>query len=801
MSFTRLSHLPRPSLPALPPLARSIAVAALAALPLAAQAICPFNVAGGVAPDALRDGVLLVRYAQGLRGATLVAGTGATAATVEATIAANTAQLDMNGNGQFDIDDAAIIARNVFKFPSPQWVVPGAAGAYATRPHSASVKAFVDANCVATTLPGTTTDQTQAARFLIQSTFGPSRADIASFMTLAGANHKARAGNWINAQFAMPRTDKHFQYLLDRKAEYDARIPPENFYSEMTREAFWKQALKSQDQLRQRLAFALSEVLVVSSSGGSDNPFELAGYLDLLADNGYGNFRDVLYKMSLSPAMGRYLSHLRNDGGSATPNENFARELLQLFAVGLVMLNPDGTPTTTPSYDENTVKGFARVFTGFSFDDPYCRANDPLDPTYAVPLSNCVDGYGDRHPSWSWSPDRDDIGANFPPKLAGWARQMVPFPGRHNKLDKQLLKYSTYPSAVASCTAAITRASTGLGLLPALTAAPTPNPDLPAIDEVTGLAVTTGTKTNRTQAYYSVNQAIDNVFCHPNVGPFIGKHLIKFFVTSTPSPAYVGRVAAVFNNNGSGVRGDMQAVIRAVLLDDEAVTPATVLTTAPELMKFGKLREPILRLSSIFRAFNATAMSGRYQLHYGLEDVEYGISQAPLQSPTVFNYFNPDFSPPGPVAQSNALGPEFQITTTTAIASTQNYFGSIVARSDSNPAVRQVGLAQFGSCNTSSTPANYKPADCVISDLSDLYAVQDNAGALFDYLNLVLLGGQLSPSNKTSLESALNTAYPVYVLPGSPSAANITTWQERKRERVKGALWLAVHTPEFQIQR
>ena len=783
MPFTRLSLQLRPRLLASPPLARVIAACALAVLPVAVHAVCPFNVAGGSAPDALRDGVLLVRYAQGLRGATLVAGTGATAATVEATIAANTAQLDMNGNGQFDVDDAAIIARNIFKFPSPQWVVPGAAGAYATRTHSEPVKAFVDANCVATTLAGTTTDQTQASRFLIQSTFGPSRADIASFMTLAGANHKARAGTWINTQFAMPRPAKHFQYLLDRKAEYDARIPPENFYSEMTREAFWKQALKSPDQLRQRLAFALSEVLVVSSSGGSDNPFELAAYLDLLADNGYGNFRDVLYKMSLSPAMGRYLSHLRNDGGSATPNENFARELLQLFAVGLVMLNPDGTPTTTPSYTEDTVKGFAKAFTGFSYDDPYCKVGDP---SYAITPSTCTDVYGGVHPSWNWEPGADYLGPNFPPVLAGWNRSMIPFPGRHSALSKQLLAYPTYSGVVSACTNAVALAAAG-GLLPAI--------------NTTGSGVTTRTKVNAAQAYATVNDAIDNVFCHPNVGPFIGKHLIKFFVTSTPSPAYVGRVAAVFNNNGSGVRGDMQAVLRAVLLDDEAVTPATVLTTAPELMKFGKLREPILRLSSIFRAFNATATSGRYQLHYGLEDVEYGISQAPLQSPTVFNYFNPDFSPPGPVAQSNALGPEFQITTTTAIASTQNYFGNIVARSDSNTAVRQVGLAQFGSCNTSTTPANYKPADCVISDLSDLYAIQDNAGALFDYLNLVLLGGQLSPANKTSLESALNTAYPVYVLPGSPSAANITTWQERKRERVKGALWLAVHTPEFQIQR
>jgi hypothetical protein len=455
------------------------------------------------------------------------------------------------------------------------------------------------------------------------------------------------------------------------------------------------------------------------------------------------------------------------------------------------MLNPDGTPTTTPSYTEDTVKGFAKAFTGFSYDDPYCKVGDP---SYAITPSTCTDVYGGVHPSWNWEPGADYLGPNFPPVLAGWNRSMIPFPGRHSALSKQLLAYPTYSGVVSACTNAVALAAAG-GLLPAINTA--------------GSGVTTRTKVNAAQAYATVNDAIDNVFCHPNVGPFIGKHLIKFFVTSTPSPAYVGRVAAVFNNNGSGVRGDMQAVLRAVLLDDEAVTPATVLTTAPELMKFGKLREPILRLSSIFRAFNATATSGRYQLHYGLEDVEYGISQAPLQSPTVFNYFNPDFSPPGPVAQSNALGPEFQITTTTAIASTQNYFGGLVTRGGQydNLAIQQTGIGSFGTCNISTVAANYKPADCVISDLSDLYAIQADSNALFDYLNLVLLGGQLSPSNKTLLIAALDhaNAYPPCATPASLPACtggvNNANWQNRKRDRVKGALWLAVHTPEFQIQR
>ncbi len=796
MFSSRLTQ-PRPSRSRpLRALASLTAVAVIALVPVAAYAACPFNVAGAPLPDALRDGVLLVRYAQGLRNAALVTGTGADATTVQNFIAANTAALDMNGNGLFDIDDAAIIARNIFKFSSTQWVMPTSESNYATRTNATSVKAFVDANCAVSALAGTSADQTQASRFLIQATFGPSRADIASFMTLPGADHKARANNWINAQFAMPRASSHFQYTMARKAEYDAQVPPVVFYSEMSREAFWNQALKSPDQLRQRLAFALSEILVVSGDGASADPIELSAYLDVLADNSYGNFRDILYKVALAPAMGRYLSHLRNDGISLTPNENFARELLQLFTVGLVMLNPDGTPTTTATYTEETVKGFAKAFTGFAFDDPYCKVGDP---SYAINPPTCSDIYGDIHPSWTWQPDDSYRGPNFPRVPLGWTHSMIPFPGRHSALSKQLLKYPAYPGAVSACASAIALASPPIsggndGVLPAI--------------DTTNSGVTTRTLVNAAQAYATVNAAIDNVFCHPNVGPFLSRHLIKFFVTSTPSPAYVARVVAVFNDNGTGTRGDMQAVIRAVLLDDEAVTPNIAITSASELMKFGKLKEPVLRLSAILRAFNVTSMSGRYLLHGTLEDVETGISQSPLLSSTVFNYFSPYFSPPGPISQNNALGPEFQITTTTAIAATMNYFGNLAAANPSNTYFLQSGYAYasyvpFGGCNSVSAPQN-----CMFSDLSELYAIHDNTSAIFDYLNLVLLGGQLNAANKATLVSTLDAVYPACTTPtslpactgGSPANSN-SNWHARKRDRIKGALWLAVHTPEFQIQR
>ena len=766
------------------------------------QAACPFNVAGAPTADAARDGVLLVRYARGIRGAALVAGTAAVASTVEANIVANTSKLDVNGNGVFDLDDAGIIAKQVFGFTSAAWLVDGRAGAYATRTSTAKIKSFIDADCVEPIVTQPTADQFAASRFLIQSTFGPSRSDIVAFLTTPGINHAERASNWVNAQMALPRplAQSHTQFLLNRKAEYDAAN--KTFGNEMTRESFWAQALSSPDQLRQRMAFALSEILVVSSNGGSDDAFELAGYLDLLADNGFTNYRDILYNVALSPAMGRYLSHLRNDGSNANPNENFAREILQLFGVGLFMLGPDGEKLTSggqpiATYTEDTVKGFAKVFTGFSYDDPYCKVGDP---NYSISRVNCQDGFGSVHPDWNWSPDRDVPATTtleaLRPVLAGWKRPMIAYPGRHSALSKQLLTY-TDASPVAACANAVMAV----------------NQLLPAIN-TTGSGVTTRTKVNAAQANDVINKAIDNIFCHPSVGPFISKHLIRFFVTSTPTPQYVTRVTAAFNNTG-GVRGDMKAVMRAVLLDSEAMQTGV---TPP--MSFGKLKEPMLRLSAIFRGFNATSASGRYQLHYGLDEVEYGISQAPLQSPTVFNYFHPEFSPPGPVANNNAIGPEFELTTTTAIASTQNIFGNIVTSNDTGASNSfNTNLIGRYNCNvnvsSNTDPSGSSRQHCLLGDMSELFSLHADSNALFDYLNLVLLGGSLNTSNKSSLVTALDAAYPTTATPvlqstppNPPTSTQISTyntavntWQDRKRNRVRGALWLAVHLPEFQIQR
>ena len=782
---------------------------------------CPFRVSGNPTLSATVDAVLLQRYARGLRGSALVAGFGSlSAATVESNIETNLARLDINANGIIDRDDAAAVARYAFGFPASEWVKVNSgtgkdfhlASNYATRSTKAAMDAFLAAGCPVFSFTVPSADEIAASRLLIQASFGPTRAEIAALASgpldpsVGGSAMKQRISRWINDQMALPRSQSHYDYVAQRKTELSSS---DYFGPQYIREAFWKQAIQSPDQLRQRIAFALSQVLVVSSDGGTDNPLALAAYLDLLADHAFGNYRDILMQVARSPAMGLFLNHLRNDGRSASPNENFAREILQLFSIGLFRLDMNGERVLVggqpvPAYDEDIVKGFAKVFTGFTYDDPYCRVDTAGLPAgaelpaagYAVAVSPCTDAYSDLHPSWNWSPTRTDLGANFPPVDRAWQRPMVAFPTRHSNQSKQLLRYATYPGAVAACSAAIAHASatTNPGLLPAI--------------DTTGSGFTTGTRTNKKHAYDTLNAAIDNIFCHPNVGPFIAKHLIKFLVTSNPTPAYVGRVAAVFNNNGSGVRGDMRAVIRAILLDDEARSPATTLSSG-EMQKFGKLKEPMLRLSALLRGFDFRNSANRFEFHWGLEDPERGISQAPLQSPTVFNFYNPEFSPPGPVSMAGAIAPEFEITTTTSIAATQNYFGRLVTDTSSQGRYRQAPIWWVGSgCNYSSAPEN-----CLRADVLELFAIADNSAQLLQYLNLVLMGGSLAPAPLGAYASALDAAYPVMARPAPPASPDpgtsayntwvsaITTWQDRRRDRVRAALWLAVHSPEFQIQR
>jgi uncharacterized protein (DUF1800 family) len=397
-------------------------------------------------------------------------------------------------------------------------------------------------------LAGTVGDAARA-RFLTQATFGPNIADMTSLKTLG--SYEA----WIDAQFNMSPSLTSRQLPEVIRTE-NASAQGGAFSSTLTFNAWWKNSISGPDQLRQRIAFALSEIHVVSAQGPlENNALSTSYFYDKLAENAFGNFKDLLRDTTLTPSMGRYLDMLRNDKPDQTvgriPNENYAREIKQLFSVGLYRMWPDGslmlTSKDTPidTYTQREILGFAHVFTGwdYGYDGPF-------------------------HTSFS--------------SAANWTRQMRETPARHYTGPKRMLNNEVLPG------------------LPNIGGQPLdPN--------------ATHTFNNYTDATYQalpsqeLDKAHDLLFNHPNVGPFICRQLIQRLVTSNPSRDYLYRVVQMFNDNGSGVRGDMKAVIKAILLDYEARSPDLLSIPA-----YGKQREPIMRVAAAGRAFRPTPFTGTY---------------------------------------------------------------------------------------------------------------------------------------------------------------------------------------------
>ena len=366
-----------------------------------------------------------------------------------------------------------------------------------------------------------------AARFLTQSTFGPSPADIATVQSLGYAG-------WINNQFSLPVA--HHLPVVYSNSNVNPQFP---FQSSLTFNAWWQQSITAPDQLRQRIAFALSEIMVISQQGVlQNNSLALSSYYDTLLDNSFGNFRDLLKSATLSPAMGIYLDMRANLKGDITKgthaDENYAREIMQLFSIGLNRMWPDGSLTMdstgnlVPTYDQNTIMGFAAVFTGWDYFQ-----------------TNQANG---RLPNGS-------------PKSANYTNAMVLIPTRHDLATKRLLDNVVLPAAQGAFA----------------------DPNNTNYDSYGG---------------QDLESALDSIFNNQNVGPYICRQLIQRLVTSSPSPGYVYRVVQKFNDNGNGIRGDMQAVIRAILLDYEA--RATNFIT---VSTYGKMREPVLRVTAPARAF------------------------------------------------------------------------------------------------------------------------------------------------------------------------------------------------------
>lgn len=542
-----------------------------------------------------------------------------------------------------------------------------------------------------------------AARFMRQATFGASREAIDQ---LVSQGYPA----WLSAQFAKP--------LVSHVATVtaDPNLLPNPWA--VTMPSLWKQFFEGDDQLRQRVGFALSQIFVVSMNNNTvgDAPCGTAGYLDLLNRNAFGNVKTLLRDVTLNPIMGEYLSmkeSAKSDPVLQTqPDENYAREVMQLFSIGTVMLNIDGSVPLggdglpIPTYDENTVKGMAKALSGWTY-----AGQDQTNPWRWL--------YPDL-----WDPDPAIRTAKSCP---AWTNPMQPW-------------LTSFRSADDTRTLAGPAHDTGTKQLLVYPGAPFQT--LPA-----GQAATT-----------DFDDVIENIFNHPNVGPFLAKQLIKRLVTSNPSPQYVQRVAQAFNNNGGGVRGDLKAVISAILLDTEARS----LTIAAQ-PSFGKLTEPVVRFVQLHRAFNASHPVD----YYALWDFSApsALNQSPLHAPSVFNFYHPDFTPAGPLQTTNLVGPEFEITNASSVAGFSDFskWGIIDGfdHYDANPALHGI-----------------------LPDYSYYLGIANNPQALLDELDLVLCAGGMNAAYKAQLVQAIGK------IPSSQSL-----------ERLHVALWLIINSPDYSVQK
>ena len=515
-----------------------------------------------------------------------------------------------------------------------------------------------------------------ASRFLTQATFGI--RSVAEIDALRSSGYEA----WLEAQFSASAA-LHTSYLDTQRVRENGGRATE----EMSYEAVWQQWLNGNDQLRARVAFALGQIVVISNIAPDIRPYAMSSYMDMLNRNAFGNYRTLLKDVALHPAMGYYLNMMGSEKDDPDrgihPNENFAREVLQLFSIGLVQLNPDGStrlgsngkPVAT--YGEAEVKGFAKAFSGWHFGT--------LDTS---------------RPNQFYDHD-DNLDGN-------WVVPMKAFPSKHSTATKTLLDGRVLPADQS--------------------------------------------------AEKDMDDAIDSIFNHPNVGPFIGRQLIQRLVTSNPSPAYIGRVAAVFANNGGGVRGDLKAVVRAVLLDAEARDP----TLAAD-GRHGKQREPVIRFAGFLRGLGAKSTNGRNDIHY-LDSADEGLGQSPLLAPSVFNFFSPNFRQPGAVAKAGLVSPEFQITTETTVVGSLNFFADFFNQGGYGSGASRLKL-----------------------DFAPLQALAGDPAALIDRLEVLFYASQMSASTRARLLKML--------------AALPSETQEDKLQRVKAALIVTAMSPDHVIQR
>jgi uncharacterized protein (DUF1800 family) len=515
------------------------------------------------------------------------------------------------------------------------------------------------------------TTDADAARFLEQATWGPSEAAIQEV-------RQKGFERFINEQFTAPPstlgsyTDPNRGAGCPADNADHAVCVRENYTPFPLQIKFFQNALNGRDQLRQRLAFALSQIFVVSAKEINQTD-AMAAYQEILIKHAFGNFRDILSAITLSPAMGNYLDMANNTKSDpvkgVAPNENYARELLQLFSIGVFMLNTDGTlqqdsaGRPIPAYDQETIEGFSRAFTGWTY---------PTRPGNTLHALNV-------------------------PYYVG---SMVAVASNHDTGTKKLLNGVVLP------------------------AQQTPEQDL--------------------------NDAITNVFNHPNVGPFIGKQLIQHLVTSNPSPTYVSRVAEIFNNNGQGVRGDMKAVIKVILLDQEA--RGDVISNP----HFGKLREPVKFITGIMRALGGQS-DGVF-----LRSQSEAMGQDVYNAPSVFNFYPPGY----PLQGASVVSPVSAIYTATTVLGRTTFVYTVLYGDGIAPEPQVTGA--FGTK----------------IDLASLAALAANPEKLMDKLDLVMMHKSMSSAMRNIIIQTINAI---------PVSDRLT--------RARTAVYLVATSPQYQVER
>ena len=478
-----------------------------------------------------------------------------------------------------------------------------------------------------------------ASRFLEQASWGPTSNSIAQV-------EQSGLQGYLTQQFTAPVSIY--------------KTPGSSDDLTFVQKQFFVSAIQGQDQLRQRVSFALSQIMVISAFKIGD-PTAFSLWMNMMQKDAFGNFSTLLKDVTLSPSMGYYLDMGNNDGcTSCNPNENYGREVLQLFSIGLAQLNPDGSPQVDgsgnpiPTYTQDTIEGFSHAFTGWSYPPaPGKQAQFYNSPYYSGP--------------------------------------MLPYDSHHDKGSKLLLNGVTLPAN---------------GTIQA---------DLDA--------------------------ALQNIFTHPNVGPFISKQLIQKLVTSNPSPDYITRITQVFNDNGSGVRGDLKAVVQAILLDPEARRgdDSTQVQAGD-----GHLREPLLHMMTVMRAVNTTT-DGANLMWYANN-----MRQQPFVPTTVFNFYPPNYQIPG----TQLLGPEFKILNDSTTVSRINFVNDLV----------------YGSVSSTTK-----------TDISAYVSAAPDVNKLLDLVSLNMLHGQMSDSMRSTLSTTI-------------SAITDNT------RRAKSALYLTGSSSQFQVE-